>query len=133
MSENNNDDVTNEAVALPPAVSEPTLRARMSTWLGKRPLASVVVAAVIALLVGIVIGSGPGGPGGHERRFGNHQQDWRFGHDEDGRGPGPGMMGPDQGGPGMMGPGQGGPGQFGPGSGGQVPPAPQVSPSAAKN
>jgi hypothetical protein len=43
------------------------------------------------------------------------------------------MMGPGQGGPGMMGPGEGGPGQFGPGSGGQVPPAPQVSPSAAKN
>ena len=141
MSEDvQNDPASDTAVESPAPVvaSEPTLRARISAWLGQRPLASVCVAAVLALLVGIGIGSASGGPDEHRNPFGQHQQDWRQGGDEDG---GPGMMGPGQGqfgpggqpgqgGPGMMGPGQG---QFGPGTDGQVPPVPQVSPSATTN
>jgi len=151
MSEDVQNDSTSDTAVESPApvvASEPTLRARISAWLGQRPLASVLVAAVLAMLVGIGIGSASGGPGEHGNPFGQHQQDWRHGGDEDG---GPGMMGPGQGqfgpgggsqgqfgpggqpgqgGPGMMGPGQG---QFGPGTDGQVPPVPQVSPSATTN
>ena len=112
-----------------------TLRSRISAWLGARPLSSVVVASVLALLVGVGIGHSMDRK--HERvPFGNHQfapgfDDRRGGHgfdprlDDDQFGPGqmgPGQFGgpgqgPGQMGPGMMGPGQDGrPGQFGPGN-----------------
>jgi hypothetical protein len=112
-------------------------------WLSKRALSSVIVASVLALLVGI--GLGHVSTMHHEREhFGNHQMRPDFDHD----GRGPGMMGPGQGqfgpgsgmgkgqgGPGMMGPGNGldddGPGMMGPGQGpdqnGQLPPLPSAS------
>jgi len=152
MSEVNNDqpvaDVTDESVTAPVA-TEPTLRARISAWLAKRPLSSVIVASVLALLVGI--GLGHFTTSHHERDgFGQHQ----FAPDFDRDGRGPGMMGPGngqfgpgngngQGGPGMMGPGNGqfgpgnGPDDRGPGSGpgqnGQIPPLPLPSASTATN
>ena len=152
MSEVNNDqpvaDVTDESVTAP-AATEPTLRARISTWLSKRALSSVIVASVAALLIGI--GIGHISTVHHERdRFGQHQ----FAPDFDRDGRGPGMMGPGngqfgpgngngQGGPGMMGPGNGqfgpgnGPDDRGPGSGpgqnGQIPPLPLPSASTATN
>jgi len=152
MSEVNNDqpvaDVTDESVTAPVA-TEPTLRARISAWLAKRPLSSVIVASVLALFVGI--GIGHISTMHHERDgFGMHQ----FGPDRENDGRGPGMMGPGngqfgpgngngQGGPGMMGPGNGqfgpgnGPDDRGPGSGpgqnGQIPPLPLPSASPATN
>ena len=129
------------------APHEPTLRARISTWLSKRALSSVIVASVVALLIGI--GFGHVSTVHHDRdHLGNHQMRPDF--DRDGQGPG--MMGPEkgqfgpgngnglgngQGGPGMMGPGSG---QFGPGNGpddrrpgngpdqnGVIPPLPSAS------
>ena len=141
MSEPTNDEsiveVQTESVNSNTSV-EPTLRARISTWLSKRALSSVIVASVLALLVGI--GVGHASTMHHERdRFGMHQ--FGPGFDHDGRGPG--MMGPGngQGGPGMMGPGngQGGPGMMGPdgrgpgnglGQDGQIPPLPSASPAS---
>jgi hypothetical protein len=142
MSEVNNDesiaDVPTESVTAQVPV-EPTLRARISTWLSKRALSSVIVASVAALLIGI--GIGHISTVHHKRdHFGNHQMRPDF--DRDGRGPG--MMGPGygqfgpgngQGGPGMMGPGYGpddrgpdvnGPGN-GPGQDGPVVPLPSAS------
>lgn len=112
-------------------VEEPTLRARISTWLSKRPLSSVIVAAVLALLLGIGIG-GIAAKGKDEFRHHRMEQRW---DDRDGRGPG--MRGPngfggpqgglgnpnDQRGPGMM---PGGPGLDGPPPG---QPSPIASPS----
>ena len=145
MSEVNNDetvaDVKDES-ATSPAATEPTLRARISTWLSKRALSSVIVASVLALLVGI--GIGHVSTMHHERdRFGMHQ--FGPGFDHDGRGPGmmgpgneqrrPGMMndghygpGNGQGGPGMMGPDGRGPGN-GLGQDGNIPPLPSASPA----
>ena len=130
------------------AEAEPTLRVRISQWLGKRPLSSVIVAAVVALFVGMGIGSA--GAMMHDRHgFGHGGQHHGWGFDEDGGfGNGPGMMGPNglggpvqggpvQGGPGMMGPnGQGGPGVNG-GNGGtwkwqpNGQPTPVTTPSTA--
>ena len=135
MSEVNNDqpvaDVTDESVTAPVA-TEPTLRARISAWLAKRPLSSVIVASVLALFVGI--GIGHISTMHHERDgFGMHQ----FGPDRENDGRGPGMVGPDggqfgpgngQGGPGMMGPDDRGPGN-GPGEDGNIPPLPSASPA----
>jgi len=141
MSEINNDetvaDVKDDSAASP-AATEPTLRARISTWLSKRALSSVIVASVLALLVGI--GIGHVSTMHHERDgFGQHQ----FGPDFDQDGRGPGMMGPGngqfgpgngQGGPGMMGPDVRGPGMMGPGDGpdqnGVIPPQPSASATA---
>ena len=146
MSENVNEesvaDVPAESVSAD-ASAEPTLRARISAWLAKRPLSSVIVASVLALLVGI--GLGHVTTSHHERdRFGLI----KFGSEFDRDRRGPGMMGPGQGqfgpgngmgngqgGPGMMGPGNGpdddGPGMMGPGQGpdqnGQLPPLPSAS------
>lgn len=150
MSDQNNDetvaDVKDESVTSQTA-TEPTLRARISTWLSKRALSSVIVASVVALLIGI--GFGHISTVNHERdRFGNHQMRPDFDHDR--RGPGmmgpgsgqfgPGMMGPGngesgpgngQGGPGMMGPDDRGPGMMGPGNGldqnSVIPPQPSAS------
>lgn len=151
MSEETTDktvaDVADES-ATTPAATEPTLRARISAWLAQRPLSSLIVASVIALLIGV--GLGHATTVHHERdRFGIHQFSPDF--DRDGRGPG--MMGPGngqfgpgngqgngQGGLGLGGPnGQFGPndgpgnGQFGPGNGpdqnGVIPPLPSASPA----
>jgi len=105
---------------------EPTLRARISMWLSKRALSSVIVASVVALLVGIGLGHVSTM---HHERHGFHQIDdggyggaygGPFQHNN-----GPGMMGPGNGpdddGPGMMGPGQG------PDQNGQLPPLPSAS------
>jgi len=117
---------------------EPTLRARISTWLSKRALSSVIVASVVALLIGI--GFGHISTMHHDRdNFGKHQM--RHDFDRDGRGPG--MMGPGngqfgpghgqfgpgygQGGPGMMGPDDRGPGMMGPDQNGVIPPLPSAS------
>jgi len=128
MSEINNDetvaDVKDDSSASP-AATEPTLRARISTWLSKRALSSVIVASVLALLVGI--GIGHVSTMHHERDgFGQHQ--FGPGFDQDGRGPG--MMGPGNGqfGPGMMGPDGRGPGN-GLGQDGNIPPLPSASPA----
>ena len=107
-----------------PVAEEPTLRSRISTWLSKRALSSVIVAAVLALILGIGIGHVMDeGKGRHHRM----ERSWG---DRDGRGPGfggpdfgnrdgrgfggPGVDGPqdrENRGPGMMpgGPGFGGP------------------------
>ncbi|MCX6404395.1 MAG: hypothetical protein NTW81_02545 [Actinobacteria bacterium] len=136
MSDQTNDEsiaeVQTESVNSNTSV-EPTLRARISTWLSKRALSSVIVASVLALLVGI--GVGHASTMHHERdRFGMHQ--FGPGSDHDGRGPG--MMGPGsgqfgpgngQGGPGMMGPDDRGPGN-GLGQDGQIPPLPSASPAS---
>jgi len=145
-SNESNADVPTESAA-PSVEAEPTLRDRISIWLSKRALSSVIVASVLALLVGI--GLGHASTRDHEREhFGNHQMRPDFDHD----GRGPGMMGPGQGqfgpgsgmgsgmgkgqgGPGMMGPGNGPhgdrPGMMGPGQGpdqnGQLPPMPSAS------
>jgi len=141
MSEINNDETVanvKDESAASPAATEPTLRARISTWLSKRALSSVIVASVLALLVGI--GIGHVSTMHHERDgFGQHQ--FGPGFDQDGRGPammGPGFgqFGPDntngQGGPGMMGPDGRGPG-FGQGQNNQIPPMPLPSASTATN
>jgi len=136
MAEVNNDDTVADVSEQPvnaDVAAEPTLRARISTWLSKRALSSVIVASVLALFVGI--GIGHISTMHHERDgFGMHQ----FGPDRENDGRGPGMMGP-----GMMGPGNGqfgpgnGPDYRGPGSGpgqnGQIPPLPLPSASTATN
>ena len=129
MSDQNNDEAVAEVAddsGTSQTVTEPTLRSRLSTWLSKRALSSVIVASVLALLVGI--GLGHVSTMHHERdRFGMHQ--FGPGSDHDGRGPG--MMGPGsgQGGPGMMGPDDRGPGN-GLGQDGQIPPLPSASPAS---
>jgi hypothetical protein len=128
MSEINNDETVanvKDESAASPAATEPTLRARISTWLSKRALSSVIVASVLALLVGIGIGHVSTM---HQERdgFGQHQ----FGPDFDQDGRGPGMMGPGNGqvGPGMMGPDVRGPGNdLGPDV--NIPPLPSASPA----
>ena len=120
MTEEHANDAAESTASHEPVASEtePTLRARISQWLGKRPLSSVIVAAVVALFVGIGLGSAGGMM--HDRHgfgHGGERHGWGFGDDDGGFGNGPSMMqpngqgGPVQGGPGMMGPnGQGGPG-----------------------
>ena len=108
--------------------SEPTLRARISTWLSKRALSSVIVAAVLAFILGI-------GFGGIVMQGKDHFREHRMEHrwDRDGRGPGmmdrDGFGGPgnqfDQRGPGGNQDGRG-PGMM-PGGPGQ--PTPIASPS----
>jgi len=138
MAEVNNDetvaDVKDES-ATSLAAAEPTLRARISTWLSKRALSSVIVASALALLVGI--GLGHISTMHHERDgFGMHQ----FGPDFENDRRGPGMMGPGNGQawPGMMNDGQNGPGMMGPdgrgpgnglGQDGNIPPLPSASPA----
>lgn len=116
MSVENNEEQSNSHAEAEPlttpsdstAADKATLRSRISSWLGERPLSSVVVASVFALLLGIGIGHTL--DRGHGREpFGRHQMGSGFDFDRDGRGP---KFGPDQGqfGPGL-GPDRNGPGQ----------------------
>lgn len=123
-------DVATDATDSAPSTSnqKAALRSRLSAWLGERPLASVAVASVLALLVGVGIGHSLDRDHGREP-FGRHQfapgfDDFRGGHGPNGRPDddqfGRGQMGPGQMGPGQFGgPGQGGPGQMGPGPDGR--------------
>ena len=156
MSEENQHEPTSGA-EVSKETTEPTLRARLSTWLSKRPLSSVIVASVLALMIGIGIGGA--GARLHDGHFGGPGKMHLLGgfdHDQDGPGfgpdrqQGPGMMPPfggnnqnggplDQNGPGgQAGPGGGPNGQNGPGMMGnddgswQWVPNPSASPSATQ-